>query len=123
MRIGSSGALRVVVGLALVSCSLSLARAAAWSDNFNDGNIADGNPVTWTTNLHGLFPGIYDATSGDLAMSRPGSGNNNQLVALVDNMSFGDTYIRAQGTIVPGSLPDETGGNLALLARLDTTTV
>ena len=123
MRFGCSGTLRVVVGLALVSCSLSLARAAAWSDNFNDGNISDGNPVTWNTNLQGAFPGIYNATSGDLALSRPGSGNNNQLVAWVDNMSFGDTYFRAQGTIVPGSQPEETGGNLALLARLNTSTV
>ena len=64
----------MVVGLALVSGSLSLAHAAAWSDNFNDGNITDGNPVTWNTNLLGVFPGIYDATSGDLALSRPGVG-------------------------------------------------
>jgi hypothetical protein len=56
-------------------------------------------------------------------MSRPGSGNNNSLVAWVNNMSFADTYIRAQGIITPGSAPDEIGGNLALLARIDPTFV
>jgi hypothetical protein len=123
MRFGGSGTLRVVLGVALVGGSLTMADAAGWSDNFNDGNITDGIPVTWSTNLLGAFPGNYDASSGDLALSRPGSGNNNQQVAWVDNLSFGDTYIRAQGTIVPGSLPEETGGNLALLGRLDTSTV
>jgi hypothetical protein len=104
----------------LAAVMVPWAQAAAWSDDFNDMNISDGNPVTWNTNLLGIFPGTYDASSGDFSLSRPGSGNNNQLGAWVDNMSFGDTYIRAQGTIVPGTLPEETGGNLALLARLST---
>jgi hypothetical protein len=109
----------VLASVMLAAVTAPWAQAAAWSDDFNDMNISDGNPVTWNTNLLGAFPGVYDASSGDLAMSRFGEGNNNQLVAWVDNMSFGDTYIRAQGTIVPGTLPEETGGNLALLGRLD----
>jgi hypothetical protein len=114
-----SGTLRVLALVAVVGVFISQVHAAGWSDNFDNGNIADGNPVTWSTNLLGAFPGVYDASSGDLAMSRFGSGNNNQLVAWVDNMSFGDTYVRAQGMVVPGAQPEETGGNLALLARLD----
>jgi hypothetical protein len=114
-----AGKLRGFVCGSLFYCLAAWACAAGWSDNFDDKNIADGNPVTWSTNLAGAFPGIYDASSGDLHLSRPGSGNNNQLVAWVNNMSFPDTYIRAQGIVMPGSQPEETGGNLALLARID----
>jgi hypothetical protein len=105
---------------ALIASFASAVHSAGWSDDFNDGNLTDGNPVTWGTNLLGAFPGTYDASSGDLRMSRPGSGNNNQLVAWVDSPSFTDTYMRAQGIVLPGADPNETGGNLALLARLDT---
>jgi hypothetical protein len=103
--------------------------AAGWSDNFNDGNIADGTPITWRTNLLGAFPGTYDVSSGDLRLSAPGdangngSANNDQLVAWVDTVPLGNSYIRLQGQIVPGAMPEETGGNLAILGRLDTSTV
>jgi hypothetical protein len=94
-----------------------------WFDDFNDGSVTDGNPVTWEQNLFGFFPGVYDASSGDYALSNHGSGNNNQLVTWVDGVSFTDSYIRAQGVVLPGSQPNEVGGNLALLGRLDPNTV
>jgi hypothetical protein len=115
--------LQLPISLALVISVASLAHAAGWSDDFNDGNITDGNPVTWGTNPLGFFPGTYDASSGDLHLSSPGGGNNNQLVAWVDSLNSESQYVRGQGVILPGPNPGEDGGNLALLARLDPMTI
>ncbi len=122
----SSGTLGALAFAVVASGIVTSSHAAGWSDNFDNGSITDGNPVTWSTNLANAFPGNYDATSGDLRLSVAGDPNgmggpaNDQLVAWVNGMSFANTYIRAQGIIAPGPLPEETGGNLALLARLDT---
>jgi hypothetical protein len=116
--------LQLPIALSLLVGSALFVQAAGWSDQFNDGSITDGNPVTWGTNPLGAFPGNYDASSGmDLRLSAPGGGNNNQLVAWVDSFSANDMYIRAKGRILPGPLPEEDGGNLALLGRLDNTTI
>jgi hypothetical protein len=96
-----------------------MAQGAGWSDDFNDGSITDGNPVTWGTNAANAFPGNYDASSGDFAMSRPGNADDDILVAWVENMEFQDVYVRTQGVVLPGPAPEEVGGNLVLLGRLD----
>jgi hypothetical protein len=111
--------LQLSISLSLIIGTGLVAQAAGWSDDFNDGNITDGNPVTWGTNPGGFFPGTYDVSSGDLQMSAPGGGNNNQLVSWVDSLNSESQYVRAQGIILPGPNAGEDGGNLALLARLD----
>lgn len=44
-----------------------------WFDDFNDGNATDGNPLTWSpdppTGLGQVFPGTYDASSGDYLLA------------------------------------------------------
>jgi hypothetical protein len=95
-------------------------------DNFDDGNVTDGNPVTWSNDPlgMGLFAGNYDASSGDYSLSAPGDGNDEStLVTWVDSPSFTDVYVRSQGTILPGPEPEQVGGNLAILGRLDIATV
>ncbi|MCC6494437.1 MAG: hypothetical protein IT424_15610, partial [Pirellulales bacterium] len=110
------------------ACLLALAilqttaSAAGWLDDFNDGNVTDGTPVTWSNDLFGVFPGTYDASSGDFQISHPGDTDGDTMIAWVDSVSFTDVYVRAQGTILPGPNEGEVGGNLALLARLDTGT-
>jgi hypothetical protein len=115
--------LQLPISLSLLIGTALVAQAAGWSDDFNDGNITDGNPVTWGTNPLGAFPGNYNPSSGDLHLSAPGGGNNNQLVAWVDSLTAESLYVRAQGLILPGPNPGEDGGNLALLARLDPTSI
>jgi hypothetical protein len=114
--------LRLILVVTYLLGMVSLVHAVSWSDNFNDGNVTDGNPVTWSQNAAGAFPGSYDASSGDYALSRPGDTNNNQLVTWVDNADFTDVYLRTQGIILPGPA-GEDGGNLALLGRLNPTFV
>src|SRR6185503_9756735 len=96
-----SKSLRLLPSLTLLMAIARVADAAGWSDNFNDGNVLDGNPVTWGQNPLGVFPGIYDASSGDYALSAPGGGNNNQLVSWVNTPIFTDVYIRTQGVVAP----------------------
>jgi hypothetical protein len=108
--------LRLSLALAF-SVAASLAYAVNWSDDFNDGSVTDGNPVTWSQNAAGAFPGTYDASSGDYVLSQP-TGPFEQLVTWVDNVNFTDVYVRAQGVILPGPAGEDSG-NLALLARLN----
>ena len=117
-----SKSLRLLTSIALPMTVAGSARAAGWSDDFNNGSVTDGNPLTWGQNPLGLFPGNYDASSGDYALSRPGSGNNNQLVTWVEAASFTDVYIRTQGVVLPAPT-GPTGGNLVLLGRLDDASV
>src|SRR5688572_20932746 len=112
-----SKSLRLLASLTSLMAVAASAQADGWSDDFNDGSVTDGNPVTWGQNPHQLFPGNYDASSGDYALSAPGNGNNNQLVSWVDTPVFTDVYIRTRGVVVPG--PAGQGGNLVLLGRLD----
>ena len=109
--------------LAILTIQLGInptTHAAGWSDNFNDGSVTDGNPVTWSQDLFGFFPGNYDASSGDYSL---GSALTGQMVTWVDPVSFTNSYIRTQGIVLPGTLPTEVDGNVAILGRLDTATV
>lgn len=54
----------------MVVCALSMTTTAVhadWFDDFNDGDAFDGSPVLWVTSP--LFPGGYDASSGDFVLS------------------------------------------------------
>ncbi len=108
-----------MLALAWLGAFHAAAQAAGWFDDFNDMNVQDGSPVTWTFNEIGFTPGTYTAATGDFALSAPGgSGNNDSLVASVA-VSLPDTYVRTQTISLPGSLPDEVGGNVGVVARLD----
>jgi hypothetical protein len=107
-----------LVCLILVAGMIRSASAVSWSDDFNDGNAEDGNPVTWTYNELGVTPGMYVASSGDYSLSAPGGSNNDSLIASV-NVSFTNTYIRTQAVVLPGSLPEEVDGTLGVVARWD----
>jgi hypothetical protein len=109
---------RSVLVVALTAVAQPAVQAAGWSDDFNDGNAEDGNPVTWTYNEIGFTPGIYSAASGDYSLSAPGGSNNDSLVATVGT-SLANTYVRTQTISLPGTLPEETGGNVGVVARLD----
>jgi hypothetical protein len=112
----------LITCVAFFGVTVSQAWAVAWFDDFNDGNAEDGNPVTWTYNEIGFTPGTYDATSGDYFLAAPGNGNNNSLVASVD-VPFQNTYVRTQTFVQPGMAPEEVGGNVGVVARLDPLTL
>lgn len=111
--------------LAALACvaSVRTATAVSWYDDFNDGSVTDGSPFTWEQNLFGFFPGNYTVTAGDYTLSNPGNTDNDQQVTWNDGPVFTDLYMRTQGIVLPGSAPNETGGNLALLGRLDPNSV
>jgi hypothetical protein len=118
--------LAVVLGLLLIAPSA--ARAVAFLDDFNDGSVTDGNPVTWVENFDGAFgpafEGTYDASTGDYRFIDPNPATN-QMISFVSGMSFTDVHIRTQGLVVPNPVDPENleEGNLAILARLDPTTL
>lgn len=107
--------LAALIGLALGPMT---ANGASWMDNFNDGSVTDGNPVPWILDLNGsgFFPGTYDASSGDFYMKPATVSPTNQMSAFVP-VTMGDTYVRAQGTVLPDpSNPSHVGGNLVVTA-------
>jgi hypothetical protein len=114
---------KLATALSLLVLAPSAASAVAWMDDFSDGSATDGNPVTWVEDLGGseLFPGTYDASTGDYRLIDP-TGPFNQMISFVPT-GFSDVYMRTQGVILPGALPEQDDGNLALLARLDPTTL
>jgi hypothetical protein len=101
----------------------SAAHAAGWFDDFNDGDVKDGNPVTWLEDLggSGLFPGDYDASSGDYVLTPAADGTDESIMlSLVPSVTFTDTYVRTQGIVLPDpNDPENDGGNLVLLGRVD----
>jgi len=110
--------LLAVMVILLGTCPTTL--AVGWSDNFNDGSVTDGSPVTWSQDLFGFFPGNYDASSGDYSL---GGALTGQMVTWVDGVNFTNSYIRTQGVVLPGTLPTEVDGNIAILGRLDVNSV
>jgi hypothetical protein len=107
-----------VLFAALVVCQPT-AFAVGWFDDFNDMNVADGMPVTWTFNELGATDGIHTAATGDFALSAPGfTGNNDSLIATVP-VTLGDTYVRTQAIVLPGIPEIEVGGNPGVVARWD----
>jgi hypothetical protein len=117
---------RVVLGIALASVGQTAAWAAGFLDDFEDNNVTDGNPVTWVEDLggSGVLPGTYQASGGSYNFIDP-SGASNQMISFVNGQAFGDVHIRTQGVVVPNPLDPSVmnEGNLAILARLDPTTL
>jgi hypothetical protein len=102
----------------------SVVLAVGWSDNFNDGSVTDGNPVSWLNDLggSGLFPGDYNASSGDFVLTpQPDGTNSSIMISLVPSVGFTDVYMRTQGIVLPDPLNPTVnkGGNLVLLGRVD----
>jgi hypothetical protein len=119
-----------VVSWFLVMGFAASAKAVSWSDNFNDGSIIDGTPVTWITNLGSpdhepgsFFPSIYDASSGDLLLDPDDDSPTGSSSAFVP-VGFANTYIRTQGKVIPDpNDPANDGGNLVLTGRIDAATL
>ena len=115
-----------VVVVMLLAAFASATQAAGWSDDFNDGSVTDGSPVTWSNNPSPpLFDGTYDASSGDYHIF-PNDATNpiGYTATWVDSVIFSDTYARTQGVVLPNpNDPLSTEGNLVLLARLDPVTI
>jgi hypothetical protein len=110
--------------LAWLIVAPSVAGAAGWYDNFNDGNAEDGSPVTWTYNDLGALPGIHSAATGDYLLSAPGDGNDDSsLIATVGANLFTDTYVRTGAVVLPGPNEGEVGGTLGVFARYDPTSI
>ena len=115
--------------LAFVS-SPSTSLATSWFDDFNDGSIVDGSPVTWTFNEATVTPGSYDPNSGDLVLSAPGDPmppvptdpTDNTLAPSV-GVSFTDTYARTQAITLPDDPNNEARGNAGILLRWNPFTV
>jgi hypothetical protein len=92
-----------------------------WVDDFSDGSVTNGSPVPWILDLNGsgFFPGTYDASTGDFHMKPATVSPTNQMSALVPE-SFGDTYVRTQGRVLPDpGNPANDGGNLVVTARVN----
>jgi hypothetical protein len=100
-----------------------VATAAGWMDDFNDGSVTDNNPIPWILNLGDLFPGVYDASSGDLFLDPAEDSPTGQSSAFVP-IPLGDTYIRTQGIVLPDpNTPENDGGNLVVTARVNPNTL
>lgn len=92
--------------------------ATKFIDDFNDGNAADADPVTWSP----LYPndGTYDASSGDYVLS-PNTGNDILVAVPVPNLNLGDTSIRVQ--IRADGVFDNTPEGIGVLVRSDVSQV
>ena len=65
---------------------------ADWIDDFEDGDVTDGDPVTWSFNPLGAFPGDYATDNGSFGMvPLDGDAKNETMVAWVDSESFQTT--------------------------------
>jgi hypothetical protein len=123
MRIRLSIIARSTLAVAAFCIVHATAQAAGWFDDFNDMNIADNSPVTWTFNEIGFTPGIYTAATGDFALSAPGEGGNNDSLIASVNTSLANTYVRTQTISLPGPAPEDIGGNVGVVARWDPSSV
>ena len=65
-----TGVFAVVCLLIFSDCCL--ARLIPFSDDFEDGDAADGNPVTWLEQAEGGLPGVREVLNGDYIHQGPG---------------------------------------------------
>ncbi len=114
-----------VAAIAVILAANTAAYGVGWFDDFNDGDAEDGNPLTWTPVVN-FLPGTYDASSGDYALSAPGDAapgvndpDDNSLLAIVNDFTFEDTYVRTQAVVVPGENPEDIGGNVGVAFRFN----
>ena len=67
-------------------------RAADWFDDFSDGNIMDGDPVTWSVDPGGFFPGEYSVGTGSFAFVPDDADVEDEvMIAWVDTEDFETT--------------------------------
>jgi hypothetical protein len=115
-RHGAWGAIRwgVVAATILVGLFTPPTWAADWLDDFEDGKVDDGQPVTWIP--HDFLPGEYFVEDGDyhLAGIDP-SEDNETLLSFVD-ADFVDGSVRTLGFT-------QGDGNIAVGARIDPDTL
>ena len=122
MSLRESVGSRLFLGLIGIVFFKGSAFGAGFLDDFNDGNVHDNNPVSWVEDLggSGLFPGDYNASSGDYVLTPEPDGTDESIMSSFVPTPFADLYIRMQGTILPDPMnPLNTGGNLVLSGRLD----
>ena len=100
--------------------------AQPWFDTFDDGSFDDGDPVTWTVNPAGAFPGNYDISGGDFVFAPLEDENDDEsMVATVNSALFQNTAsVRARGIIFTDPSGIFTGeGNLGVTLFFDPATI
>ena len=94
--------LAAIGSLVLALVSSPGLRSDEWFDDFGDGDVFDGKPLTWLTRCD--LPGEYDATTGDLVL-RNVRGDVGSVFLSNDIKFTGDVSIRVRGRPVgPGGL-------------------
>lgn len=112
-----------LAAMCLLFCMQTSSFALGWSDDFNDGSVTDGSPFTWTQNVpDNLFPGTYDASSGDYFLKPDYATSPTQFCfTWNNNVSFTDVYMRTQGKVLPGELGPN--GNMAIIGHWNAATI
>ncbi len=89
--VATAGALCGIVGM-----QQGTARATTiFNETFDDGNLQDGQPVTWSTNAE--FPAVIDISKGELHLSTlEGAPLNSRAAIEVAGLSVKDTSIRTR---------------------------
>ena len=112
MKFCSLAALSItlLVGMPMTLASLTGPHTTVFYDNFDDGRIDDGLPITWDRSPQ--QPGSVDASSGDLVISPSADTSQNVGVAVgVTEKSARNVSARAQLKIT------ESGGAAFLAVR------
>ena len=110
----------------LVTIMLAPLRAADWFDDFSDGNIMDGDPVTWSVDPRGFFPGEYSVGPGSFALVPDESEIEDEvMVAWVDSEDFeGTGSVRTRAVILTEPAEVFTGqGNVGPMLFLNPVTL
>ena len=111
--------LTVVIGLALITFLHGAAQAqvteigGAILDNFDDGDIADGMPATWNTDLFRVNR-KYDASSGDFVIERLHDPDPDRTLAYAElfDTLVSDVSFRTQARMLGKRERGATGGPL-----------
>lgn len=99
---------------------------ADWFDDFADGNIMDDDPVSWSVDPGGFFPGEYSVGSGTFAFVPDESDLEDEvMVAWVDAETFETTgSVRTRTQILTEPVEIFTGqGNVGPLLFLNPQTL
>jgi hypothetical protein len=107
--------LRLAVGIALVFAGSGLCSADGFFDDFEDGDVTngiplsdDGTPVIWTPNP--ISPGDYDVLDGDYVLAPVPEGQS-FMASNVEDVDFGGTSIRSRVSI------SQVNGRVGLTVR------
>jgi len=99
----------VVLGCIMCGICASASADTIFFDDFNDGNAADGMPVTWVLPFAG-FSGTFDASSGDYVLTP----SDRAVVATVPDLILDNVSIRTQARMLE---QPATRGGVELIAR------